>query len=249
MESGINSAQDAKAAVQLQEVREIVVAIAAKNLTPTMLSEDFLKFSGIVPDDWKLSKQPILNPNYAQLSFQNGVVIVGQPRNVTFVETIGSKTLEQVQAPNVARFYVQKLPKAEYQSLTVSPKVIVPLSRSQEAARNYLTRTLLAPGPWQKFGQAPVQASISFLYELNRCQLSLSVNEAKLKLQDQAPVSGLLFSGSFNYQIPENTERISWLEEQISNWRSDWETFQELVNRKFLQRSLNPEESVFPTNK
>lgn len=46
--------------VQIREIQEIAITLAAKNLNPAMLSEDFLKFSGIVPNEWELSKQPFL---------------------------------------------------------------------------------------------------------------------------------------------------------------------------------------------
>lgn len=37
------------------------VAIAARNHAPTLLTSEFLKYSGIVPPDWELARPPILN--------------------------------------------------------------------------------------------------------------------------------------------------------------------------------------------
>jgi hypothetical protein len=53
-----------------QFIEEISIIIAAQDLTPTMMSLDFLKFSGIIPKDWELSQQPTLSPNYSQLNFR-----------------------------------------------------------------------------------------------------------------------------------------------------------------------------------
>jgi hypothetical protein len=66
----------------LREIQELSIAITAKSLNPAMLTVDFLKYSGIVPPDWELNGQPVLNPNYAQVNFQNGISIVAQPRTI-----------------------------------------------------------------------------------------------------------------------------------------------------------------------
>ena len=77
--------------ISVKAIEEIALTIAAKDLTPTMMSQDFLKMSGIVPQDWELSQQPVLNPNYAQLSFKNGININAQPNSVTFTESLAQK--------------------------------------------------------------------------------------------------------------------------------------------------------------
>ena len=232
-----------KKTAQVKYIQEMAIAISAKNLTPTMLSEEFLKFSGIVPNEWETTNQPVLNPNFAQLSFQNGVKIVAQPGTVTLVETIGNKEIEALAIPEVALKYVQKLPNAEYQNLNISPKILVPLAGGQDAANKYITKMLLAPGPWQNIGESGVQAGINLLYELQRCQLSLSINEARLQSPEQAPISALLFSGTFNYsalsQSPQ--ERLSQLEKQLNSWKTDWQAFKEIVEQRFLRQKQEEE--------
>lgn len=235
---------DPNSLAQTKDIQELAIAISAKNLTPTMLSEDFLKFSGIVPSEWEASKQPVLTPNLAQITFQNGVNIVAQPRSINFMEGIGNKKAEEIEIPKIARQYVEKLPNAEYQSLSISPKSLVPLPGSQDAARKYITGILLAPGSWQEIGKAPMQAAINLLYELEGCQLTLNINEAKLQLAEGKALPGLLFSGSFNYNISGNTppERMQGLTRSLDRWQSDWKVFREIVHEKFLGQ----QQSVFP---
>lgn len=241
---------------QIKEIQELAITIAAKNLNPTILSEEFLKFSGIVPEDWELAKQPILGPNGAQVTFQNGVSIVAQPRTVTFMEGIANKALDELQVPAIAQQYVVKLPKAEYQNLSTNPKCLVPLPNNPDSARQYITQTLMAPGPWQNVGIAPVQAGINLLYRLERCQLSLSINEATIQMPDKSSLAALLFAGNFNYAIETGSpqERLERLQQAIGEWQSDLKTFQEIVNQRFLaQAPTQPQaaaqpviESVFP---
>ncbi|MBX9255594.1 hypothetical protein H1Q63_16925, partial [Desmonostoc muscorum CCALA 125] len=54
---------------QSLNIQEIAIAIAAKQHNPTILTPDFLKYSGIVPSDWELSKPPIITDSAAQVVF------------------------------------------------------------------------------------------------------------------------------------------------------------------------------------
>jgi len=234
-----NTGFNEQAASSIREIQEIALTITTKNLNPAMLSEDFLKFSGIIPNDWELGKQPVLSPNFSQVVFQNGVSVVAQPRTLIILETVDPQSDRDPKVPQVARQYVEKLPHAEYQAFSTGIKNIVPISGSQDAARRYVTGILLAPGPWQDFGKAPVQAGVNFLYLLEDCQLSVNVNEARLQVADRAAVPALIFAGSFNYNIASDSEieRLGKLTHAIDNWRSNWETFKELVHQRFLTQA------------
>jgi hypothetical protein len=246
MTISLDSTLNPQSPPEIREIQEIAIALSARTLNPTMVSEDFLKFSGIVPSDWELAKQPILNPNLAQVTFQNGVSIVAQPRTITFVEVIGVKEATDLKIPAIARQYIEKLPHADYQGLSIAPKSVIPFPGGPDAARKYITGTLLSPGPWQEFGQAPLQAGLNLLYELGRCQLSLSINEAKLQIAERESMAALLFSASFNYNITSNNEleRLKQLVEGIAQWQSDLDAFREIVHQRFLGQQA----SVFPSN-
>lgn len=231
--------------VQLREIQELAITIAAKNLNPTMLSEEFLKFSGVVPEDWELARQPAISANFSQVTFKNGINIVAQPRTITFVEQMGDRNLKDLQLSQLATQYVTKLPNAEYQTLSISPKSVVPLPGNLDAARQFITGKLLAAGPWQDFGKAPVQAGINLVYQLENCQLNLSINEAQIQIPEQTAIPALLFAGNFNYKVEGNSqqERLSKLETGLKAWQADIEAFREIVNQRFLgeQQSLFPQ--------
>ncbi len=228
----------------LREIQELAIAITAKSLNPAMLTIDFLKYSGIVPPDWELNGQPVLNPNYAQVNFQNGISIVAQPRKITFVEIIKSPDSLNLKLPEIVGLYLDKLPLAEYQALNIAPKSIVPLSSSPDAAKKYITETLLAPGPWHNFGIAPLQAGINLFYQLETSQLSVAINEAKLQLPDGKILGALLFAGNFNYNLAEGRDRFNLLKQYLGQWQKDLEIFRELIIQRFLERQV----PVFPSN-
>ena len=58
------------------EIQEIGIIITAKKLNVGILSVDFLKTSGVIPQDWELQSKPVKTPSAVQLSFKNGVNLV-----------------------------------------------------------------------------------------------------------------------------------------------------------------------------
>ena len=221
-----------------QSIEEVSIIIAAQDLTPTMLSQDFLKFSGIVPKEWELSQQPVLNPNIAQLNFTNGINITAQPRTITVSESLGNKKIEELNIEMVAGNYIEKLPHAEYVGLSCSPKILIPFPTAPETVRNYIGNTLLGSGAWKKIGRVPVQAGVNLMYLLDRCQLTMNISEARLQQPQKPPITAILFSGNFNYNVnPEDkqSDRAIQVTTFLNNWKSDFQEFRDIVNQKFLE--------------
>ena len=69
------------------EIQELAFVVAAKNYEPSLLNPGFLKYSGIIPSDWELSRQPVFNDRVAQIVFNNGVNIVGEPQGYFILKT------------------------------------------------------------------------------------------------------------------------------------------------------------------
>jgi hypothetical protein len=230
---------------QIQQIEELAIAISAKKFNPTILSEEFLKFSGIVPQEWALARQPVVSANMAQITFQNGLNINAQPRLTTFVELIGGKEFDNVLAPAVARQYVEKLAGAEYQQFNLGIKTLVPFSSDRNGARKFITETLLSPGPWSQISTEPLQATVTLQYKLTDCQLVIAVNEATLQVGEENTIAALLFGGTFIYSIASESpqERINLFNKSLNNWQRDIENFREIVKNRFLRQ----EESLFPS--
>jgi hypothetical protein len=239
--------------IELNTIEEIGITIAAQDLTPTMMSQDFLIFSGIIPKDWELSEQPVLNPTAAQLHYTNGVSIAAQPRTITFSESLNNKQSADIVIPAIAIKYIEKLPHADYLGMSFSPKMLLPFPQNPEAVRQYIADRLLGVGAWKNIGKVPVQAGINLMYLLDRCQLTINVAEARLQQAQQNPIPALLFSGSFNYNISHNImaeAKLSQLQEGLGSWQNDLNDFRDLVINKFLTAptsSMNSGESVFPS--
>ncbi|MFM5980297.1 MAG: hypothetical protein ACKO9I_07150, partial [Sphaerospermopsis kisseleviana] len=109
---------------------------------------------------------------------------------------------------------------------------------------------LLAPGSWQEFEGAKVNASLQLSYPLKRGILNLSINQANVQFPDKV-AAAILFSGNFNYSLLGNTpvEKLQDLQAIIQNWQDSVKTFQKLLSDKFFPSSAAAPNniSVFPT--
>lgn len=226
---------------EVKDIQEVGITIAAQNLNPAILNIDFLKSSGIVPGDWQLAKQPVLSAARSQLSFQNGLNIVAQPRTITFAEALkidgsGQSNAAALSAPVVAAKYVESLPHASYQGLSIAPRILVNFPSAERPPRKFLVETLIAPGPWRQIGKAPAQASVNFVYLLERGQLSVSLNEVRLRPKGQDPIPAILFAGTFAYGVNNiaESERVAHIKSRIQAWKTDLDEFQAIVHQKFL---------------
>ncbi|MFM2061005.1 MAG: hypothetical protein RLZZ507_675 [Cyanobacteriota bacterium] len=231
------------------EIQELAITITAKNLNPTVLNHDFLKYTGIVPADWELARQPVYTNSVVQLFFNTGVGIAAQPNSVTVVEAIGAKKIEEILVPKITLQLVEKLSQVEYQQVGINPRGFVTFNSDAEVYQ-YIHGKLLAPGSWQEFAGSKVNASLQLSYPLQRGILNLSINQANVQFPDKV-VAAILFSGNFNYSLLGNTpvEKLQDLQTIIQNWLDSVKTFQQLLSEKFFPNSeaVPNNISVFPT--
>ncbi|OUL33997.1 hypothetical protein [Nostoc sp. 106C] len=219
--------------------QEFGIIIAAKNHKPTILNPEFLKYSGIVPTEWELARQPISTQNVAQVTFTNGVTIIAEPTRVIFIEAIEEKAIAEIAVADIAKKYVQTLPNVEYEAVGINPRSYITFDQQQDAARLYLASTLLNGGAWQEVGTKPMRATLNLAYTLERCPFYLTVNEAALRNPDETTTPIVLFNGSFSYEVTQEnpTERLINLHQIINNWQADLTIYQEIISAKFLVKA------------
>lgn len=215
-------------------LQEVAIAIAAKNLNPTVLNPDFLKYTEIIPTDWELARPPVYTNQLSQLLFSNGIGIVAQPNQIVFAETIGSKDLKGVQIVEAACRCIETLSKVEYQAVGINPTGFVTYD-SEDAAYQYLCKALLSPGSWQEFGEAQMKAGLQLSYTLKRGQLNLGINQVVLKAPDQH-IPAILFSGNFNHPVvgSSQSDQLEDLKHLIRGWQDNVALYQQLIEAKFL---------------
>lgn len=223
-------------------VPELVIVIAAKNLSPTILTPEFLKYSGIVPADWELARAPICTAGGSQVTFTNGLSIVAQAQRVMFASALDSKVATDITAAEIARKFVQTLPHMEYFAVGFNPRGYAIFDSSPEAAGKYISETLFSPGAWQEVGTEPMRATVNLAYTLERGVFYLSVNEATLRQPDETTAPIVLFSGNFSYDLTDKNgeEKLASLYQAIENWQADFDIYKNIVNTKFLASLAEP---------
>ena len=219
---------------QALTVQELAIVVAAKDLKPSIITPDFLKYSGIIPGNWEFNQKPVINNNTARFSFKNGVNIIAEPNRVIFAEAIANKTTETVLAPKVISKFTEALPNLDFQAVGINPRGFVAFGE-EDAANKFITQKLLAPGAWQEEGEETMRASLNLIYKLKRAPLALNITEAALN-QKEKKIPIVIFSGSFSYQIVGNSgeQKLSYVNKVIGNWFTDITAFSSLVNDKFL---------------
>lgn len=226
---------------QALEIQELAIVITAKNYDPSLLNPGFLKYSGIVSSDWELAKKPVINNRGAQIIFNNGVYIAAQPNRLMFVEALNSKEdVKAAEIPQLAHRYIEILRTIEYQAVGINFRGYATCSNTTVEENNYLIDNFIQPGEWQNCGTKPVKAGLNLAFDYGEKQLSLSINEAGLKLPDseQAPI--VLFSGNFNYDLSseELSQVLPKLNSVITNWQQDLEIYAEVVDKLQRNKSL-----------
>ncbi|MFQ4137983.1 hypothetical protein PGN35_016835 [Nodosilinea sp. PGN35] len=213
-------------------VQDSAIAIAAADLNPAMLNLDILRYSGVVPADWELSRAPVYTPRAAQIFFENGINIVAEGNQVVIVEPLEGDL--DLQAPRLAQQYVRAFPKLQYQGFTTNLRGYLP---TDYPAGRYVCDTWLAPGPWQ---EGCARAALNLIYKGDRAPLQLALTEAMLQTKQGETIPIVLFGGRYGYAVQsENVEEnCDYLTSCFGHIREDVEHYTNTVNQKFIQPSL-----------
>lgn len=220
--------------------QELAIVISVKTQNPTILNEDFLKQTGIIPSDWKLAREPIYTDRVAQIVFENGFSIAAQPDRVMFLEAVGDKDLATITAGEVAQKYVATLKLADYQAVGINFRSYV-AHNSPEAASEYINSQLLAAGTWQQYGTGAVRASVNLVYDLSERQLNLSINEASIQFPEQPATPVVLFAGNFSYDASKvsTDDKAAEIAQVIGNWKQDLTEYTALITERFIAAADN----------
>ena len=216
-------------------LNELVIIIGAKGLKPYPFSADFLKQSAIISEDWELAKKPLHTKQAVQSQFKNNVIFTAQPNRIVVTELIEGKSYEDIVAPDVARRFIEKMPKVDYRTLVINPKGYLGFNNDPKAINSYLYQGLFAPAPWQDFGTSPVQTAIDIKYTLESGNLYLKIGQGAIKNTEQEKESVVLFSGNFEHGLTKETqqERALELQQYLAAWQTDLNSYRELLESKF----------------
>lgn len=219
-------------------VQDLVISIVAPDLNPSLINPDVLKYSGVISADWELARPPVHTKKTAQVTFTNGVNIIGEPNRIMFAESIADKSTDSILVADIAQKYVRSLPNLEFKGVSIDARGYIALNAPERTPESYVTEKLLAPGAWQSEG---MQASLNLVYTYDRAPLYLTITDALLKKGDETPTPIVMFSGKFNYTIDGETsdEKLLQLHQALATVQDDLTLYADLITNKFLEQTAN----------
>ena len=228
-------------------IQELNFTLFAKDLKPGTIHPVVLQYLGIIPHEWELMENPVYSDRELKLIFTNQVRLIIQPNRIIFGETVGQKTVRDIQIPLIISAYLQAFSNINYQGLSINPSGYVPFN-SDEEANKYMSENLLPSRPWKTFADNSVSAvSLKLAYPYKKGSFYIDINQANLEVGDRT-MAAVWFAGNFNYQLHDDNaaNRLQSLQTLIEQWKTDVNKFGNFISKKFLGTTKASEVSVFP---
>ena len=221
--------------------QEMEIVLATTPQAPTIVTPEFLKLSGVLPENWELSRAPIYTQQVVQLAYQTGVTITAQPNRIIFTQPIHSTEPEALHIAEIAQRFAKSLPNLQIEAIGINPSGHV-VFETPDAVGSYVRGKFLGTGDWQTIEGVAVKPQLQLSYPLSSCVFHLSIQEARLRNEDETLTPILIFSGNFSYTVAGTTsdERFEQIRPALSNWQVDLERFQKIVTEQFLATSSAP---------
>lgn len=224
---------------KIAEIRRVEFVLAVDKHNPILLNPEFLKAEGIIPSDWQLTESPTYIQGTALVVFQNKICIAHQGNIIAFFEDTRTKHLQNLEVPQIVQNYIEVFPYENYRAAGLNLEGHTTFD-IQEEARNYLLETLQNSNYLHEPDEDIVQAIVNFIYKINRGQLTLTVRNTELKRSATESIPVILFAANFNRDIAgvPDKERFDILSQIIKNWQTDIDTYQKIINNRFLSNKV-----------
>jgi hypothetical protein len=218
---------------------ELSVVIVAENHNPSILNPDFLLRNGIVKEEWHwdLAKPPISTQPFSQVVFKSGFSITAHFDRLVFTEAEEGNIPTITELAHIVCKYVETLPHVAYRSVGINPTCHV-IMESEDASRLFIVDTFVRKGPWSDFGDAPLRASVRFVFQANGAKLLVTIDEAQVKTSgEEKPAPRVMFQGNFHRDLEgkDAPDKLSRLVSIIQNWSRDYDLFVGLVQERFIR--------------
>jgi hypothetical protein len=215
-------------------LQELAIVIAVREIDPTLITPEFLKYSQIIPAEWEVVGQPARSFQGSQVSFKNGVTVIAQPQRISFAELVDNRAPAELEIPKLAEKLVAVLPNLSFVGVGINMRGYIDFGTERHRLREFMFQNLLAPGAWQQLGNEPVQAGINLGYTFDERRLNLTINEATIQTAEAQVNSIALFAGNFDYNLVDTTAPVAYtqrINQIITNWQRDLVLYQEVVGR------------------
>lgn len=202
---------------KILDIEQIYITIVPANC---QINLTYLTKKRIVPAHWQTTA---VRDNLWR--YENGVTIASRQGEISFSERL-SPQADSLKMLEVIDRYCEQDNQHLYRGVLITFKRLISLPGSIDSGLNYFQDSLLSPD----LGSDLVKAKLNILYQLERCQLPLTVEAVKVRQHQEGLLPALLFTGKFKYP----TAQISQIQGHLQQWKSDRQTFRLIIDQGFL---------------
>jgi len=218
-------------------IGDVDIVVVATNHNPSILNPDFLARNKIVDESWgwKLARDPLTTAQVSQVAYDSGVSILAEFGRLIFRD-VNNESIEKGSAiGQIASRYVSTLPHVSYTAVGVNVKGHA-VAASPNEATNLVMQSLIKDGPWLKHAPSIPKGSVTLIYTLKECRLTLTVSEGLLTVGEDKGKPCVIFESNFHRDIKQDDQAatIKRLEGVFTAWEQDRNEFRRIAETWFL---------------
>lgn len=216
----------------IQDFQEVTISLFSPNFRIYTVTGSILKQKKIIPENWQLIQEKLVNPNLIRFVFSNGFKIQTQPNKISFTTMIKKESLP---LHEIIRNFVYAFPQFVYNRIQILPRRLISLPGENDVAKNFIKNILLQEGDWQSFRNVKPRAEVFFYYHINNRFLVLKINDVKFKTRKNNIKPAIFFRGLFNENLVNNRKIVNLqkLDNIISNYDEYVNIFNTVIDQVF----------------
>lgn len=184
---------------------EFSIVVVGEDCNPTILNPDFLKYQGIVPDEWgwKVKGVPIMTPPFSVVPYDSGVTVKVETNRFQVTDQEFAGEVSKTKATDIAHRYISVLPHVKYTSVGINFRILLEM----EEPDSFLVKRFLKVGPWN-VAENPLKAmSLKLVYLLDEeGRLNLSLDAGAVVRQQKnykEQKKGVLAGANYHRDCPD----------------------------------------------
>lgn len=220
----------------IQDFSEIAIALFSSQIQPNRITIESLQEKEVIPSNWQLVQPTQPQPRVKQFMFKQGLKITIISGKIRFVSQIKQN---QVKVEEIITNFIYGFPQIIIYKSQMNLRRLISLPGNQNNASKFIKETILNQGEWQSFHNAPMKAEVSFLYNLQKTALIVSLTDLIVHSSEGKIKSALLFKGTYSYLFNQRSKMINLqrLESVIKKYPENIDTFNYIINQVFLGNS------------
>ncbi len=197
------------------EILYTSIVVIAEHLDPSILHPSYLVAEGIIPKDWELAEPSISTPVRSNARFTNGIAFSVDPNRFQVVENDPIEDYSKSLLPQLARTYIDKLPKVRYMKLGINVKAFI----EHSSAGGLLVAKFLTEGSWDREESKPTEMAIRLGYPLKGSlfRLGIESGRATRTVNESESRLGIILDANYHTDLPDGSP-METLEESIKEY-------------------------------